>query len=65
MEYLVKWEGFADDEATWEPKRNILCKVCVGGRCMGVCVGFVCVCGCIQTLDTWEPKRKNLCKVCV
>jgi len=26
IEYLVKWQGFSDEEATWEPRKNILSK---------------------------------------
>lgn len=26
VEYLVKWEGFGDDQNTWEPKKHILDK---------------------------------------
>lgn len=26
IQYLIKWKGYAMDECTWEPKKNILDK---------------------------------------
>lgn len=26
VEYYVKWEGYTDDDNTWEPAKNILCR---------------------------------------